>query len=275
MKKRNTTAVAKQYRLKRDVAPLAFMLSSHHNKRTPLLYFDEEKQTNRALRYARNQKSPFEDEQDGNAILEAIVFEDGFLNVERGNQALQEFLYYHPQNGHVFEEINKAADAAEELEIEEIILDAQILAKELDLGTLESLSRVLFGAAAAKRSTAELRRDMLIFSRTHPSDFIDILNDPSLQVYDDVAKFLGAGLLSLRNKGRDVYFNLSTNKTKMLTVPYGEDPADILSSYMQTDDGIETYKLLNKMLKGDSTPIVKKVSKKPKKKEEVKEEEEE
>jgi len=34
---------------------------------------------NRPLRYARNQKSPFEDEQDGNVILEPIVFEDGML----------------------------------------------------------------------------------------------------------------------------------------------------------------------------------------------------
>jgi hypothetical protein len=262
MKKRNTTAVAKQYRLKRNVAPLAFMLSSHNNKRTPLLYFDEDKGVNRALRYARNQKSPFEDEQDGNAILEPIVFEDGFLNVDRGNQVLQEFLYYHPQNGHVFEEINKAKDAAEELEYEEIILDAQILAKDLDLTTLESLSRVLFGAAADKRSTSELRRDMLIFSRENPGEFIDMLNDPSLQVYDDVAKFFGAGLLSTRNKNRDVYFNLPTNKTKMLTIPYGEDAEDIVASYMQTDEGVETYKLLNRMLKGDKKKPQKKKSEK-------------
>ncbi|QDP66314.1 MAG: hypothetical protein Unbinned6224contig1000_35 [Prokaryotic dsDNA virus sp.] len=261
MKKQNK-AVAKQYRLKRDVAPLCFMLSSHHNKRTPLLYFDEDKGINRALRYARNQKSPFEDEQDGNAIMEPIVFEDGFLNVDRGNQVLQEFLYYHPQNGHVYEEINNAKDAAEELEIEEIILDAQILAKELDLSTLESLSRVLFGSQADKRSTAELRRDMLVFSRTNPADFMDMLNDPSLQVYDDVSQFFGANLLIVKNKNRDVYFNLATNKTKMLTVPFGEDAKDIVASYMQTDQGVETYKLLNKMLKGDTKKSSKKKLKK-------------
>ncbi|NCX26843.1 MAG: GNAT family N-acetyltransferase, partial [Burkholderiaceae bacterium] len=40
-----------------------------------LYHFDGK--TNRALRYARNQKSPFEDEQDGNFILEPIVFENG------------------------------------------------------------------------------------------------------------------------------------------------------------------------------------------------------
>jgi hypothetical protein len=261
MKKSKEAPRAKQYKLTRGQAPLAFMLSSHHNKRTSLLYFDEETGTNRALRYARNQKSPFEDEQDGNAILEPIIFEDGFLNVDRGNQVLQEFLYYHPGNGHTFVEIDRAKDASEELEIQEIILDAQILAKELDLSTLESLSRVLFGPQADKRSTAELRRDMLVYSRNNPADFIDMLNDPSLQLYDDVSKFFGKGLLVLKNKNRDVYFNLPNNKTKILTVPFGEEAHDITSSYFITDDGVESYKLLKGMLTPQTKP---KVKKKPK-----------
>ena len=262
MKKfQKSTPVAKQYRLTRDVAPLSFMLSSHHNKRTPLLYFDEETGQNRALRYARNQKSPFEDEQDGNAILEPIVFEDGFLNVDRGNQVLQQFLYYHPQNGQVFEEVNKALDAAEELEVEELILDAQILAKDLELSTLESLSRVLFGSVSANRSTAELKRDMLIYARYNPAEFIDMLNDPSLEIYDNVSQFFGTTLLLLKNKNRDIYFNLPKNKTKLLTVPFGEDPEDIAASYMQTDEGIETYKLLTKILKGEPKKPQKKKSK--------------
>ena len=105
------------------------------------------------------------------------------------------------------------------------------LAKELDLSTLESLSRVLFGPQADKRSTAELRRDMLVYSRNNPADFIDMLNDPSLQLYDDVSKFFGKGLLVLKNKNRDVYFNLPNNKTKILTVPFGEEAHDIISSY--------------------------------------------
>jgi|TARA_R100000935_G_scaffold1747_3_gene5286 hypothetical protein len=242
--KKTKTAVTKQYRLKGDVAPLCFMLASNHNKRTSLLYFDEEKGTNRPLRYARNQKSPFEDEQDGNAILEPVVFEDGFLSVDRANQVLQEFLHYHPGNGMIFEEIDNKKDAAEELEIEELILDAQLLARDLDIAMLETVARVLIGANSDKLSTAELKRDILVFSRNYPEEFIDVLNDPALQMYDDVVQFFGSQLIQLRNQNRDVYFNLSKNKTKMLTVPYGEEPNDIVASYFQTDDGVETYKLL-------------------------------
>ena len=53
----------------------------------------------------------------------------------------------------------------------------------------------------------------------------------------------------MKNKNRDVYFNLTKNKTKMLTVPYGEDSKDIVASYFQTDEGVETYKLLTNAMK--------------------------
>ena len=250
--KQKQKAVAKTYKLLRKVAPLSLMLSSHHNHRSPLLYFDEEKGINRPLRYARNQKSPFEDEQDGNAIMEPIIFEDGFLRVERSNQVLQEFLSLHPGNGQIFEEVNQARDAAQELEVEELILQAQLLARDMPISKLEMVSRVLMGSHANTLSTAELKRDILVYSRNNPQEFIDIINDPSLQMYDDVVTIFAKNLLSKRNKGRDVYFNLANNKTKILTVPFGEDPIDIMASYFQTDDGIETYKLLKQMLKGNT-----------------------
>ena len=79
--KKTVEYVDKQYKLLGQDAPLSFMLASRNSRRFPLLWFDEDKGEQRALRYARNQQSPFEDEQDGNAILEPIVFEDGFLTV--------------------------------------------------------------------------------------------------------------------------------------------------------------------------------------------------
>ena len=92
------------------------MLSSKNTKRKPLLYFDEETGVNKPLRYARNQKSPFEDDQDGNAILEPIVFEDGFLYVRKENQILQKFLALHPENGSTFVEVDNEKDATKEVE---------------------------------------------------------------------------------------------------------------------------------------------------------------
>tara|TARA_R110000764_G_scaffold52091_1_gene113531 strand:+ start:265 stop:1020 length:756 start_codon:yes stop_codon:yes gene_type:complete len=244
--------VDKAYRLKQDRAPLSYMLSSRHSKRSPLLHFDEGKGLNRPLRYARNQKSPFEDEQDGNAILEPIVFEDGMLFVPKQNQVLQQFLHYHPSNGRVYEVVDKSRDASKELEMVEKAVDAMIVAKDLKGDKLLAVARVLIGVSVDKMSTAEIKRDVLVYARNSPHDFMETINDPMLDLTNDVVQFFNNSYLSLRNSGKDVYFNLPKNKTKLLTVPFGEDPYYIVASLFQTDDGIETYKLLKKRLSSNS-----------------------
>ncbi len=240
--------VAKSYKLKSNNTPLAYMLSSHHSKRSTLLHFDEETGTNRPLRYARNQKSPFEDEQDGNAIMEPIIFEDGFLHVPKNNQVLQQFLTYHPANGQVFEEINDQKDAAEDLEMENIALDAQIAARSLDLDKLVQVGRVLLGGDVDTLSTAELKRDIFVYSRNYPNDFMEVINDPTLQVQEDVVLFFQNQLITLRNNGKDVYYNLKTKKTKLLTIPFGDDHIQTVAAYFQRDEGIEIYKAFQDML---------------------------
>ena len=246
--KKKQKVEAKFYKLKRDVAPLTYMLASRNSQRYPLLWFDEEKGINRPLRYARNQKSPFEDEQDGNAILEPIVFEDGVLFVPKTNQVLQKFLYYHPQRDMVFEEINKERDAQEELEYVEAALEAQVIAKNLEFEKLVSVARVLLGSQAEKMSSVELKRDILLYAKENPVDFLDTLNDPMLEMQDTVYQFFNKTYLVFRNGNKDVYFNLPKNKKKLLTVPFGEDPYFIVASHFQSDEGIEIYKLLKKRL---------------------------
>lgn len=246
MKKAKEKFVNKAYRLVGKSAPLSYMLASRHTRRSPLLWFDEEQGINRPLRYARNQKSPFEDEQDGNAVLEPIVFEDGMLQVQKSNQTLQKFLYYHPSNGKVFEEINHSKDAALELAYVEQGLEAQIIAKELKGDKLLTVCRVLMGGAADSLTTPELRRDVLIYAKNNPEDFLETVQDPMLELYGDVVTFFNKTWLVLKNNGKDVYFNLPKNKSKLLSVPFGEDHYFIVSSYFQNDEGVETYKLLKK-----------------------------
>lgn len=241
----------KVYRLVSNKRPLAFMLASRHNRRSPLLQFDEDTGVNRPLRYARNQKSPFEDEQDGNAILEPIVFEDGMLVVQKQNQVLQKFLHLHPGNGSIFYEINEKQDAVDQLEYVEAELDAQILARELETEKLLTVCRVFLGSAVDKMSIPELKRDILVYAKNQPFEFLEILDDPMLEMQDHVAQFFTKSLLIYKNNNKDVYFNLPKNKSKMLTVPFGEEGIYIVASYMQSDDGIETYKLLKKALKKD------------------------
>lgn len=236
------------YRLTRGAAPLSFMLPSKSSKRRPLLHFDEETGENREIRYATNQQSPFKDEQDGNAIVTPIIFESGLLRVPKQNQALQRFLAYHPLNGKKFEEVDTAQDAAKEVEAMNVEVDALIAAKNMGLEQMESLGRVILKGDVNKMSTSELKRDMLVYARNYPADFLQALDDPSLKLYSTIQKCFDDRLLTYRNKNKDVYFNLPSNKKRLLTIPFGEDPMHVIASYFKTDEGVEKLEYLEKQL---------------------------
>jgi hypothetical protein len=237
----------KVYKLKAG-SPLSYSLASRNHPRFPLMWFDENKQQNRALRYAVNQKSPFEDEQDGNAIMEPIIFEDGFLSVSRTNPVLQEFLHYHPLNGIVFVEVDEQKEAEEEVADMNLEIDALIAARELSMEQIETLTRVMFDKDPSIYPSDVLKRDILVYAKAEPRDFLNILNDPELQFQAKVRLFFENRLLALRNNDKEVWFNTSTNKKKMLSVPYGEDPYEMTGHYLQSDEGLDGLKMLEAML---------------------------
>ena len=248
-KKSTPKYVDKSYKLTRETAPLSLILASRHTNRFPLLHFDEETGINRPLRYARNQNSPFQDDQDDNAILEPIVFEDGFLYVPKNNQVLQQFLALHPGNGRIFVEINKAKEAAEIVSDLNTEVDALIEARQLDVEQVENVARVLFQRDVTTVTTSELRRDILIFAKKDPGGFMRLLKDPMLKLNASIQNIIDKGLLQLRNQKREVWFNTPSNKKKMCNVPYGEDPMYIIASFFQSDDGLESFKHLKSLAK--------------------------
>jgi hypothetical protein len=236
------------YKLRNDAAPLSFTLPSRNTRRFPLLWFDEENNVNRPLRYAINQKSAFEDEQDGNAIVEPIIFENGFLRVAKNNPVLQQFLYYHPLNGRSFEEVNYEKDAAKIVESLNSEVDALIQARELSVDQLETVARVMMGKDPSRYTTAELRRDVLIYAKRDPKGFMNLLNDPMLKLQSNVHIFFDQKLITFRNGQKEVWFNTTTNKKKMLSVPYGEDPYHTVALFFKSDDGIDALKMLENSL---------------------------
>jgi hypothetical protein len=251
MKKVKLEAKDRYYRLRNELAPLSYTIATRNSRRYPLLWYDEEKNQNRPLRYAINQKSPFEDEQDGNAIIEPITFEGGFLFVPRTNPVLQEFLYYHPQSNVIFEEVDSERDAQQVVEELTAEVDALIAAREMTIEQLETVGRVLFQRDTTKVTTAELKRDILVYARNYPKQFIDALEDPMLKLQSSVHIFFDNGLLGFRNGNKEVWYNTPTNKKKMLTVPYGEDAYVLVALYLKSDEGIEALKMLEFHLNGE------------------------
>jgi len=223
------------------------MLPSRNTKRFPLLHFDEETNTNRALRYARNQKSPFEDEQDGNYILEPIVFEDGALVVQKNNPVLQKFLDLHPSKGDIFEEFDPEKEATENLEYLNFELDAQIAAREISIDTAMAVLRVMIGSRVENMTSQEIRRDIMVYAKNNPEEFLEMIDDSDLQLRNKAAKYIEMGYLQFRNAQRDIFFNLKDNKRKMMSVPLGEEPINAMAAYFKTQEGIEVEESLNRI----------------------------
>ena len=142
------------YFLKGNKEPLTFTLKSRHTEKYPLLYFDTETNTQRALRYATNQASPFVDEQKGEATLKHIMFKDGTLIVPREQQALQKLLsLYHPDRDKRYSELKPqviAQDALVDLNLEILALNA---AKEMDIEQIFGAYKYLQGLASESPGT--------------------------------------------------------------------------------------------------------------------------
>jgi hypothetical protein len=232
------------YILKDGKSPLTYFLSSRDTPRSRLLYYDEETNTNRPLRYARNANSPFQDEQGDNVIIEPIIFEDGTLIVPKNNPVLQEFLHYHPGNGTEFYEFDQERDAQQEIKQMYDVLDAQLIAREMSFEELEPIARLLLGGSIDMMKTSEIRRDMMLYAKRYPQDFMEAVNDPTIKVTSFAARAISDGYLAYRNNKKEIYYNLKDNKKKLLTVPFGEDPVYLLSAYLQSDEGLDLYKFL-------------------------------
>lgn len=232
------------YLLKGGREPLTFVLQSRNSRRSPLLWFDEEKGINRALRYARNQRSPFEDEQDDNAIVEPIMFENGVLKVSKTDTVLQKFLELHPKNGSVFEEFVAERDAEKEIEEMNYEVDALIAAREMSIDKCEEILRELIGNRVENMTSKEVRRDILVFARNNPYDLLTMAGDPEVKMKNNIAQFFDMNIIQFRNKNKDVYFNLPNSKKRMLTVPEGEDGYDAVKAYFETEEGEPIYNKL-------------------------------
>jgi hypothetical protein len=237
----------KVYVLNQEKTPVSFFIQSRSNKRRQLLHFDEEKGINRALRYSKNQRSIFEDEQDGTAILEPIVMEDGKLTVNKNNPILQQFMDTHPDNvlngGGLFYEFDPQKIAEERVYNLNLEVDALIAARSLDLDKMKSIVRVYLDSDVDKMTVAEIKHEVLLFARNYPQDLLDAIDDPDIEVNDIASRAFNESYVTFR-AGKDIHYNLKNNKKKILTVPFGEKKEDIFMSWLKSDDGIEFYQYL-------------------------------
>jgi hypothetical protein len=202
------------------------------------------------MRYARNQESPFVDEQDDTAIVEPIVFEEGILIVPRTNKSLQDFLAIHPGNqangGGEFYEYDPEAEAQRRMEELDLRTDAIIAAKTLDFNKTMAIARTFLSGNIDKMSSSEIKYDVLLFAENNPEEFLSAIDDPDMDLNNIAARAMKEGMVTLRG-GKDIYYNLKDNKKKILTIPHGMKPEDAFASWLHSDEGTEFYQILSNM----------------------------
>lgn len=238
----------RRYILKNGMEPLTYTIPSKHTKKHALLYFDQESGKQREIRYATNQDSCFVDEQKGEATLGHIVFKDGVLMVPKEKQNLQKLLsLYHPLKNKSFFEFDPVEVAVDELDLLNLQVDALNAARNIDIDMAEAIMRVEIGSKVTKMSSKELKRDLLIFARSNPDLFIDLVNDENVQLRNFAVKAVEANIINLSQDQR--YFTWASNGKKLMSVPFDENPYSAMAAFFKTDEGVEIFKSIEKKLK--------------------------
>lgn len=250
MKKFPLTLQNRRYRLLSSDRPFSYILGTRNTVAYPLLWFDPVKNARRALRYSSNHPTPFEDEQDANALIPIISFENGFLNVMSEDTALQWLLELHPAKGILFDEVDVVKEATKELEEFDVSTDALIAFKGTTIEQQQHLTRIIFGRDPDTMPTELMRKELSRYVKSNPKEFLNYYNDPELLFDSKVRSFFDKKVLFLKGKS-DVHFNTTGNKQRLVVVPLGEDPYKYLASYLKTDAGIEHLKMLESALESE------------------------
>ena len=234
------------YILSNGKSPLTWTIQTRHTSKKPLLWFDEEKGINKELRYATNQNSLFVDEQDGTATLSHVVFNDGILHVPRTKQQLQKLLsIFHPYAGKLWEEVDKKAEAIDEVATIEEELEALNLVQSLDIDELEAIMRTELGSGVSSLSSKELKRDAYTFAKSNPKLFVELSQDEDIKLRNLANRAVESGILKLTDD--NTVFKLANGK-KVMTVPFDQHPYGALAQYFKTDEGVALMKSITKKL---------------------------
>jgi hypothetical protein len=235
------------YVLARGISPLTFTIPSRHTSKHALLYFDKSTGEQKEIRYATNQASPFKKEQEGEATLGHIVFQNGTLIVPKEKQNLQKLLsLYHPLKGRTYNEFSPIEVAEDELDILDLQIDAMTAARTMDIDHAEAIMRVEHGSKVNSMSSKEIKRDLLLFARNNPELFLELANDENVQLRNFAIKAAENGIIKLSQDQRT--FSWASTGRKLMNVPFDENPYSAFAAFLKTDEGVEIYRSIEKNL---------------------------
>jgi hypothetical protein len=114
----------------------------------------------------------------------------------------------------------------------------------MDIDMAEAIVRVETGSSVSSMSSKEIKRDLLLFAKRNPSLFLDLANDENVQLRNFAIKAKEANIINLSQDQR--VFSWASNDKKLMTVPFDENPYSAFAAFLQTDEGVEVYKSIEK-----------------------------
>ena len=216
-------------------------------KAANIYWFDEEKGYERELKYCENQKTSFVDEMKGDQRLAHIIFRAGILEVPKNKQTLQKLLsLYHPHRNVIYKELEPVKEAASQIDLLEMEVEALMVARDMNIDMVEAIMRTEIGSEVDKMSSKELKRDLLLFAKKNPKLLLDLANDENVQLRNFGIKATEMGILRLSSDQR--YFSWGSNNRKLMTIPFDEHPYSALAAWFKTDEGMEIYSNIEKRM---------------------------
>jgi len=233
------------YYLTGTSTPLTLTIPGKHTRKHALLYFDEKTRKQKEIRYATNHDSPFKEEQEGEATMGHIMFRNGDLRVPKEQQNLQKLLsLYHPLRNRLYQEYDPVEEAYDDLEMLDLQTDAAVFAREMDIDNAEAILRVEIGSEVSKLSSKEIKRDLRLFANRDPELFLELAQDDNVGLRNTAIKATEAGIIALSQDQRT--FSWASNRRKLMSVPFDENPYSAMAAYFKTDEGMEVFRSIEK-----------------------------
>jgi hypothetical protein len=227
------------YVLMSEKKPVSYSIRNRHKAKSPLQWTNPVTKTVHSLRFASNQPSFLADKQTGDVIIEHIIMKDGMLRVPKENVTLQKMLAIHPDNNKIWREFDPSVESKKVVEEEDILFEAQKLAREVDTIQLEAAARVLIPTYSEDWDLFTIKREVFAEAKRNPRKFIKIVSDPSLKIKGVIKTALLRGFISYSN-----YKFYDSEDNMIIEVSRNQDEITALSEYLSTNKGKDMYDYL-------------------------------
>jgi hypothetical protein len=218
---------------------ISMSLRAKHKAKSPLQYFNKEKGTQHALRYASNESSFFIENQTNNAIASHILMTDGYLQVPGHEVNLQKFLAIHPDNGIVFKELDERAEAKKRTEELDFHFSVQKQVREINFTKQKAIARLVCKSYSDSWSPERTIDELRYEANQNPLGVSVYLSDPDVEVKAVGKSAVAKGLILY-----DSHKFMNDRKEHLVTVPIGTNEWDVFASWAKSAAGRNLYEFL-------------------------------